>query len=244
MVNDQELGDALRDALHQRMDAVAPPADLADIVISRGRAQQRKTRLGGSGAAVLIAAAAAAVLLSSQSSGLAPLGPGHLRLAGYSFELPQGAHTVSATPAACAIGAGVTYPTAPSDGVSETQQPAIAQAVTSAGGCIAMLLTDPYTPGAANAPSEPFPVVDQHQVQIGSDAATIGTYQVIGTDMTFNGVPVPSGTEHVSLNIEIPTTNGQVEDLDIAAAGVSEQQLLAIATSGLAADATSPASSQ
>jgi hypothetical protein len=241
VVNDQQLGDALRNALHQHMDALAPRADLADVVIRRRRAGQLKARLGGTGAAVAVTAAVAAVVLSSQSSDLTPLGQGHLRLAGYSFQLPQGAHAVSATPAACAIGAGVTYSSAPSEGVSDTSQPAIAQAVTSGGGCVSMLLTDPYTPGAANAPSQPFPVVDQHQVQIGSDAATIGTYQVIGADMTFNGVPVPSGTEHVSLNVEIPTNNGQVQDLDIAAAGVSEQQLLAIATSGLAADATSPA---
>lgn len=244
MVTDQELGDALRKALHQRTGALTPRADLADVVIRRRRTGQLKARLGGTGAAVAVTAAMAAVVLGSQSSGLTPLGPGHLQLAGYSFQLPQGAHVVSATPAACAIGAGVTYSSAPSEGVSNTSQPAIAQAVTSAGGCVSMLLTDPYTPGAANAPSEPFPVVDQHQVQIGSDTGTIGTYQVIGADMTFNGVPVPSGTEHVSLNIEIPTTNGQVEDLDIAAAGISEQQLLAIASSGISADAKAPAAGQ
>jgi hypothetical protein len=241
VLNDQQLGETLHNALHQQMGALAPRADLADIVIRRRRAGRVKARLGGTGAAVAVTAAMATVVLGSQSSGLAPPGPDRLRLAGYSFELPQGAHVVSATPAACAIGAGVTYPSRPSEGVSDTSQPAIAQAVTSGGGCVSMLLTDPYTPGAANAPSEPFPVVDQHQVQIGSDTATIGTYQVIGADMTFNGVPVPSGTEHVSLNVEIPTTNGQVQDLDIAAAGVSEQQLLAIASSGIAADAsTSP----
>jgi hypothetical protein len=244
VVNDQQLGDALHNALHQHMDVLVPRADLADVVIRRRRAGQRKARLGGAGAAFVTTAAVAAVVLTSQSSGLTPFGPRHLRLAGYSFQLPQGAHAVSATPAACAIGAGVTYSSAPSEGVSNTSQPAIAQAVTSGGGCVSMLLTDPYTPGAANAPSEPFPVVDQHQVQIGSDTATIGTYQVIGTDMTFNGVPVPSGTEHVSLNVEIPTNNGEVQDLDIAAAGISEKQLLAIATSGLAAEAASPAASQ
>jgi hypothetical protein len=214
---------------------VVPRADLADVVISRRRSGQLKTRLGGAGATVTVAAAVAAVVLSSQSSGLIPLGPASLRLAGYSFQLPNGSRAVSATPAACAIGAGVTYATAPADGVANANQPAIAQAVTSGGGCVSMLLTDPYTPGSADAPHEPFPVVDQQQVQVGSDAGTIGTYQVIGTDMTFNGVAVPSGTEHVSLNIEIPAANGQVEDLDIAAAGISEQQLVSIASSGLAA---------
>jgi hypothetical protein len=243
VVTDQQLGDALHHALHQHVGMIVPPADLADVVISRRRAGQLKARLGGSAAAVAAAAAVAGVLISSVG-GFKPLRPARLQLAGYSFQLPAGAHAVAATPAACAIGAGVGYAPGTGEGVSSTSQPAITQAVTSSGGCVSMLLTEPYTPGAANAPSEPFPIVDQHQVQIGSDSATVGTYQVVGRDMTFNGVAVPSGTEHLALNVEIPAAGGQVQDLNIAAAGISEQQLVAIASSGLTPNSTSATTGQ
>ena len=102
-----------------------------------------------------------------------------------------------------------------------------------------MLLTAPYTPGAANAPSQAFPVVDQHPVQIGSYTATVGTAAVVGSasdgssDLTMNGVSVPSGTTHEFLTLHLPASGGQVQDLQVAVAGISEQQLVAIVSSGL-----------
>jgi hypothetical protein len=106
------------------------------------------------------------------------------------------------------------------------------------------MLTNPYTPGAANAPREPFPVVDQHAIQIGSYTGTVGTYEVIGrgatpgSDMTFNGVSVPNGTQHVALTLQLPASGGQTQDLQVAVAGISEQQLISIVSSGLTTPST------
>jgi hypothetical protein len=239
MISDQQLGDALSRQLHDLAGELTPEQNLADRVIRRRRAGRRRARLSGVGG--VIAALVAAAVLTVGGSGTpaqTQLGQSQLRLASYTFKLPRRSHAVSATPAACAIGAVVTYE-APGASPSNPQQPMIAQAVTDNGGCVSMLLTAPYTPGAANAPDEAFPVVDQHPVQIGSYAGTVGTAEVVGSagdgssDLTINGVSVPSGTTHQFLTVHLPTSDGQVQDLQVAVAGISEQQLVAIVSSGL-----------
>lgn len=231
MVTDQQIGRRLTRVLQDHTSDVFPRPDLADRVIRRRHAGRFRSRLTASAAT---AVAGLAVLLAGAIPGAHAGHDARLQLAGYSFTLPNGSREVPASPAACAIGAGVIYTPGPGEGAGNADQPAIANAVTAGGGCVSMLLTDPYTPGAGNAPSEPFPVVDQHQVQIGTDTGTIGTYKVVGENMTFNGTPVPTGTEHLELNLQIPASDGQVQDLQVAAAGLSEQQLVTIVTSGLA----------
>ncbi len=248
MVNEQQLGDALSRELHELVRELSPRPDLADHVIRRRRDGRRRGRVAGVGAGIVAIAAAVVVTLgSSGTPGSTQLGSAHLRLASYTFRLPRGAHAVSATPAACAVGAAVVYIPDPGEGVSNPDQPAIAKAVTANGGCVSMLLTDPYTSGAANAPKEPNYPVDQQQVQIGSYTGTIGTYAIIGADMTFHGVPVPSGTRQTVLNLTLPTSGGQVQDLQVAAAGITEQQLVSIVSSGLTpqqSGSTTPATSK
>jgi hypothetical protein len=247
MVDDQQLGDALSHALHHGSDMLSPPSGLADQIIGQRRARRRRAGLAATAATTGALAIALTGLAISQSPSSMTLGRARLHVASYTFRLPRGAHAVSAsaTPAACAIGAAVAYSPGSGEGASDsTDQPSIAQAVTADGGCVAMLVTNPYTPGAANTPQEPFPVVDQHTVQIGADTATVGTYELIGSGLTpgsdpiINGVPVPSGTRHVVLTVPLPAGNGQDQDLQVAVAGISEQQLVSIVSSGLTPGST------
>jgi hypothetical protein len=241
VINDQQLGDAFRQALREPIEALSPPADLADRIIRQRRSGRRRTGLAGTGVAVAALAITIAVILGGHAPGAARLGSARLRVASYTFKLPRGAHAVaaSAAPAACAIGAYVVYTPGAGGGTSTADQPTIAQAVTSNGGCVSMLLTNPYTPGAADAPREAFPVVDQHAVQIGSDPGTVGTYEIVGgPGLTFNGVPVPSGTRQTVLNLQISASGGLTQDLQVAVAGISEQQLVSIVSSGLTSQPT------
>jgi hypothetical protein len=235
MIDDQQLGVALSRQLHELVGELAPQPDLADRVIRRRRVGRRRARFASAGASVAGLAAAAVVTLGgSAPSTQTQLGQSQLRLSSYTFRLPDRAHAVSATPAACAIGAYVAYEATPGTGPSNPQQPTIAQAVTGSGGCVSMLLTAPYAPGAANAPHEAFPVMDQHPVQIGPYTGTVGTAEVLGSsNLTMNGISVPSGTTHQFLTVHLPASGGQVRDLQVAVAGISEQQLVAIVSSGL-----------
>jgi hypothetical protein len=248
MADDQQWGDALADVLHHPAGMLTPRSDLADQIIAQRRAGRRRTGLAATGAVAGAVAIGLTVLALTQSPSAVTLGRAQLHIASYTSRLPRGAHAVSgaATPAACAIGAGVAYTPGSGEGASDTDQPSVAQAVTSNGGCVSMLLTDPYVSGAANAPREPFPVVDQHTVQLGSYTGIVGTYEIVGagltpgSDPTFNGVPVPSGTRHVVLTVELPASNGETQDLQIAVAGISEQQLVSIAASGLSGAGATP----
>jgi hypothetical protein len=229
---DQELGAELGRRLKTDMSAVLPRAGIADVVIARRRSRQNRLRITVGSASVTTLAVALA-LTAGVTSSSKRIGQDHLRLAGYDFSLPAGSKTVAATPAACAVGVGVGYTPGAGEGASDANQTTVVQAVTGQGGCVAMLITDPFTPGASNAPQEPFSVVDQHQVQVGSYTGTIGTYAVTGSDMTIDGTPIPDGTQHIEINLEIPASDGQVQDLQVAVAGLSEEQLIAIVSSGL-----------
>jgi hypothetical protein len=134
------------------------------------------------------------------------------------------------------MGAFIAYTPGPNEGATGAHQPAIQNAVTSSGGCVSMLLTDPFSPGAANAPRPFFYPVQTSSVTIDSDTGTIGTYEVLGgSGLTIHGVPVSTGTENTELFLQIPTTNGEVQELEVAAAGISESQLQSIVASGLSA---------
>ena len=236
MITDEQLADALSKAFRDLSTERALSPDLADRIVYRGRAARRRARLAaGVATGALVLVVGLVVLMSGRPAPLAHTSQTQLRLASYTFKLPAGAHAVPATPSACALGAGVIYLPGPGEGASRADQPPIASAVTSAGGCVSMILTNPYVAGAPNAPEEPFPAIDKQSVQIGSYIGTLGTYEIIGSDMTINGVPIPSGTQQVVLNLQIPAQGGEIRDLQVAAAGITEQQLVSIVTSGLSA---------
>jgi len=242
MLTDDQLGDALGRELRELTDELSPRPDLADHVISTTRGQRRNRLAAGSGS-LIAAAAVAAVVLAIGGSGTARRGSGaQLRLAAYRFSMPHGSRlagpdTVAATSPSCAMGALVVYTPGAGEGASDADQPAIQSAVTNSGGCVSMLLTDPFSPGAANAPRPFFYPVQTSSVMIDGDTGTIGTYEVLGGNgLEIHGVPVTNGTENTELFLQIPTTGGQVQELEIAAAGISQTQLQSIVAAGLTAN--------
>ena len=54
----------------------------------------------------------------------------------------------------------------------------------------------------------------------------------------FNGIPTVSGATQQVLNLTVPAPGGQVQDLTIAAMGISRAQLLSIVASGLTSPTT------
>jgi hypothetical protein len=98
-----------------------------------------------------------------------------------------------------------------------------------------VLLTSAFTPGSFGAPT---PFMDEQSakpVQIGSYQGTAGPATWIGSDMSYKGIAIPSGTTQSIISLEVPAAGGKLEDLVFAAEGVSEQQLISIVSSGLTA---------
>jgi hypothetical protein len=240
MLDEPTLDDDLGRELHALVDDLQPRAGLADAAIARRRSMRRRAGVGVGGLGAAAAVSVGIILALGSGSAPARLGHSELHLAAYRFALPRDASTVAATPAACAIPAGVIYPgdTPPSDmGASSANQPAIASAVTSAGGCLAMTITAPYTPGSADAPSPAF-MFSKTPITLDGDPGAVGTQELIGRDAdggppTINGVTVPSGTTDNALELEVPAADGQVQMLLVTAAGVSQSELQSIVASGL-----------
>lgn len=259
MLSDQQLSDELGRALQDRTSDLAPRPDLIERVVRQARTGRRRVRIAAATATVAALVVGGVAFAGAQSSGLGQ--PGHLRLDSYTFRLPHGAHAASAhdmteTSAACAAVSvdGVSYAPepngsfSPNDGASTANQPAIADAVTANGGCVSALLTNPYTPGTADTPGAGFAIPsDPHSVMISGYSGTVETAYVQGagvtpgSEMTMDGVSVPSGTQFVSLTLHIPAGGGQVQTLQVAAAGISEQQLASIVSSGLSSPASTTA---
>jgi hypothetical protein len=233
MLTDEKLGNVLGRELDDLSEGVSPRPDLADRVVSTRRRQRHRTRGLGAAAALVLAGAAAL------SIG-APAGSRHgtleAHLASYRFALPRDATGVSASTADCALRATVTFPNASGEtsgiGVSEPDQSAVASAVLSDGGCVSMLLSNPYSPNGANMPAPAFPVVDSRSISIAGDQGTVGTYEFLGSATNGDGVSL-SGARNVEVTLQIPVGNRQFQIFLVAAAGVTERQLESIVASGL-----------
>jgi hypothetical protein len=243
MLDERTSDDDLGRELHALVADLEPRAGLADTAIARRRSMRRRAGVGTGGLGVAAAVSAGAVLAlgsgTAQPARVRLDGP-RLHLAAYHFALPKDASPVAATPAACAIPASVVYPgdAPPSDvGATSASEPAIANAVTSAGGCLSMTITNAYTPGSADAPTPAF-MFAKSPITVDGDTGDVGTQELIGRDanggpLTINGVTVPSGTTDNALDLEIPVADGQVQMLLVTAAGVSQSELQSIVASGL-----------
>jgi hypothetical protein len=176
MQDERTLDDDLGRELHALVCDVQPRPGLADAAIARRRSTRRRAGAGVGGLGAAAAVSAGVVLALGSGAAPARLGHSELHLAAYRFALPQDATTVAATPAACALGAGVVvYPhvtasNASQIGVSGPSQPAIANAVTGQGGCVSMALTNPYTPGSDLTPVPGFPFLNQTPITIDGDS--------------------------------------------------------------------------
>lgn len=234
-INDDELERALSGELRALVSDLSPRPDLYERVVSQHARQRRTFRAGAAGAAMAVAAAV--IISLSPGAGNGTTGP-QLKLAAYSLRLPAGYRHLAATSAACNPQAFVLDPGSSGQSPSDLDQPAVVSAATANGGCVSMLLSASYTPGASDAPVLPGSE-DASPVQIGSYQGTVGTDTWIGRDMTLNGIPVASGTKQLIVNLDVPGDGGQVQDLEIAAEGLSQQQLISILSSGLSVTASS-----
>lgn len=202
---------------------------------------------GASGGADGGAAAGGGAAGTGGATATGDSGAAHLQLASYRFSLPEDASVVAATPSACALRPMVVYPHAPNPdptsppepgpapdqpgiGMSAANQPTIANAVTAQGGCVSMALTDPYTPGSDLTPLPGFATPDQSPITIDGSSGTIGMEELIGAGPTGQSIPPE---KNVLLTLVLPAPNGQKQLFLAAAAGVSEEQLESIVTSGL-----------
>ena len=237
MFDERTLEDDLSRELRAIVVDLQPRAGLADTSIARRRSRRRRAGVGGVGVAAAVSAGAVLALGGGSSAARPP----ELHLAAYKFALPRDATTVAATPAACALGTFVTYPNDPNPtadqpgvGAAAARQPAISSAITAQGGCVSMLITDPYTPGSSLTPTPAFPELSTSPVTVDGDAGTIGTQEFLGGDnTTINGVHVPNATTDNELTLTIPAANGQDQLLVVTAAGVSQSELQSIVASGL-----------
>jgi hypothetical protein len=243
MQDETHLAETLGRELHELVDDVRPRAGLVDAAIARRRTVRHRALTGTVGVTAAVAAALVVALgttgggrpvSTNGSHAVASRGSAaaQLQLASYHFSLPRDAKAVPATPATCAFGTGVTYPNDPNQtspnqpgvGASAPNQPTIASAVTAQGGCVSMLLTDPYMPGSDLAPTPAFPIENQAPITIAGNSGTIGTQELIGSGPT---------EKDTLLTLELPAPNGQKQLFLAAAAGISQQQLESIVTSGL-----------
>jgi hypothetical protein len=238
MDSGEQLADALRETLREQTREIFPPTDLADRVIKQRRQGRARVRAATSISLVVAVAAAVTLVLSAIGSGSTLAHPLRLRLAGYAFSLPAGARVVPARPAGCLIGYLTIAQTQAVIGtVPRTRQPAIANAITRDGGCVSLMLTTAHSRSRPDALMKSLPALQQRAVRIGAYRAEIGTSRTVGerVNLNKNGVSVPHKTEfeNIELDVQLPAGAGRVRDLLVAAAGVSEQQLITIVASGL-----------
>jgi hypothetical protein len=147
-----------------------------------------------------------------------------VRLASYSFPLPEGFHltSTSTTLPACfplAVifpGPGAPPSAAPANPYSNSQ---IASAASADGGCIFMVMTVPYALGSGG--SDPYELPDAQPITVGSYA---GWTEVAGSS---------HGSPTTQLAVRIPATNGQYRDLVVAAIGLSTSEVSSFVEQGL-----------
>ena len=233
MLSDEQLQDTMRDRLHRLAGDLAPDPRLYERVLA-GHARHRRAR--GVGAMVAVAVVAGAAIVLTGGGADSPASRPQLQLASFKLRLPEHSQVLAPGSHRC-LPAMVMYPSTsvPSGGPANPTEPAIVSAVTADGGCISVLLTSPFTPGSSGAPT---PFMDEQSakpVQIGSYQGTAGPATWIGSDMSYKGIAIPSGTTQSIVSLAVPRAGGQLEDLVFAAEGVSEQQLISIVSSGLSA---------
>jgi hypothetical protein len=240
MQDERQLGDTLTREFHELVGGLEPRAGLADAAIARRRSTRRRAGIGVGGLGAAAAVSAGVVLAFGSGAAPARLGHSELHLAAYRFALPRDATTDAATPAACALGAAVAHPNDPDQttdepgtGVSAADQPAIASAVTGQGGCVSMLLTDPYTPGSDLSPAPLLEEPDASPITVDGDSGTLGTQEFQGSGWDGQGTLIPNGTTNNELTLTIPAADGQDQMLVVTAAGVSQSELESIVASGL-----------
>ena len=194
--------------------------------VSPRRGRKRLLAAGALAAAVAVGVAVPLALGAAGSSARSAGDVTTLHLAAFSLRLPASYHHVSSVPVTCYPGVWVGYvlpagsatPTLP----TPPNEPGIVAAVDQAGGCVAIGLTNSYTPGAAGAPFVAARPNATQPVQVDGYQGWVGTRE-----------DVAAGNPQVVMDLTIPTPGGQVQDLLVGATGISQAQLVSIVSSGL-----------
>jgi hypothetical protein len=247
-VNDDVAENALRAQFHEMVVGVTARSDVFELIQTKRR-RQRRTRVAGASATVLLAI----VVAVSLSLGLAPSSPHKvsasgsphhnpssygstprgtlIRLDALTIRLPSGYRVVKSATAYCDLGAvGYSWPAPTAQGMKTTaspepQYPAIQTAATADGGCVSMLLTPPGSVGSAGLPGLINPSTES--------ALQVGPYSgIVGTPQYTLGTP-PAGSSEIVLEVQIPSTAGQAQELVVATAGLTQDQLVSIVSQGL-----------
>jgi hypothetical protein len=239
-LSDEEVGSELRAQLHDLVGDMSPGCDLYATVVRAHATRRRRSRVLG-GLAALAVGTAVAVPVAIETSNTA--GQTSLRLSSYSLKLPARYKLAAFVSTPCQPLLVVEYlPGEPEASVSQADEPAVASAVNSAGGCVAMALVGPYVPGGPQTPTIDGigggQVAPDHHlgqpVQVGSYRALLGSVYIQGANA--QGVPWPdNGTTQPVLDVTIPAAGEQVENLVIVAVGLSPAQLVSLVSSNLTA---------
>ncbi|MGH9171751.1 MAG: hypothetical protein ACRD0Z_12910 [Acidimicrobiales bacterium] len=245
--SDDDAGAALRAQFQEMVAGVTPDGDVYETV-RRKQAKQQRVRLAGASTALLVAAGVG-VPLGLASGGAPPQGQASattaqrpkpstptlhgplIRLDALTVSLPASYRLVKATSTSCDVGAvgfSWTAPTRHGGAVAYTvpDYSTIQTAATSSGACVTMLATPPETPGPADAPPDWIDPSTASTVQVGSYTGTVGV-----ADQVF-GSP-PAGTLQFVLEVQVSTSGGDIQELGVIAAGLTEDQLVSIVSEGL-----------
>ena len=213
-LDDEVLEDALRSYFVEQTRGLELGREVVPGLVGRARFRRRIGYIAA--AAAIVAAVGGAFTLSHGRAS-----SDTIRLASYTFHLPSRFHSTSSTPKSCMPLATVDAPFSASSGQIVEHPynlPQVSSAITSAGGCITIALTNPYTPTAA-AP-DPFRVSLSAPIIVAGHVAWVESGQQ-GTGDTLD------------LGIQLPYGNGQYHDLVVGTVGLPSNEVVRLVARGL-----------
>jgi len=230
---------SLRQAVRRNVSDIQVPAGLVE------RLDERDYRVGTcrrplAAGAVLAAIAVVIALplgLATGLSGRAERGRGatgvELQLASYHLRLPHGYHLSAGRSGPCVDEVQASAPVSPTplrpaSSPLGAAQARIAQATSSAGGCVLMLLTPPFPLRSKVADGDP-------NIPPGAREVTVGTYHAWLLPRAYWEPRSADGkvAQENGLVIESPAGEGQVRDLVIGCTGLSRGALVSLVATGL-----------
>ena len=213
-LDDKVLEDALRSYFVEQTRGLELGREVVPGLVGRGRFRQRARYIA---AAAVIIAAVGGTLALSHERGSSDI----IRLASYTFHLPSRFHTTSSAPHSCMPLATVDAPFSGSSAQiieHPYNSPQVASAITSAGGCITIAMTNPYMP-TADAP-DPFRVSLSTPITVAGHVAWIESGQ--------------QGTgDALDLGVQVPYGNGQYQDLVVGTVGLPSNEVVRLVARGL-----------
>jgi hypothetical protein len=206
---------SLRTGLEIELDDVVPSDGLADVIITRYRRGRRRRMAGAIGLVMVFAGIGVPLGLGASS----PSDPGHavLRLAAYTLTLPGQYQLVAARSAPCRPRGSSVAPGYQQSGLD------MAAAADPSGHCIVLMLTPPFRPTMPGSRGDP-------NIPPGARGITLGRY---------HAWLIPGGygrPGEISLVIESAArgkVTGQIQDLVISSAGLSQAALVSAVSTGL-----------